>query len=530
MPNSATHQQAETSRSFVELNGEFSLQDFASVATLKANVALPRPVLDRVATAHERLGSLMAQERHVYGINTGFGSLAGRVVEAKELPDLQKNLVYHLATGTGAPLSWLHGRALLLARLVVLSKGYSGCSPELLVQMAEILNAGLAPIVPEKGTVGASGDLTPSSHMALALMGEGGFIDQNGETYPGKRALDGNGIQPLKLKDREGLALVNGTSAMTGIAAANASLVETAVTFALRSAAVYADIMGVRTEAWSPHLSAVRPHPGQIDAQSRLAELVADSARVQPEMIASQRVEPGIGVEGEAVWPQDPYSLRCLPQAFGAVLDMVAFHNDVVVRELNAVTDNPILVEGEPFAIHGGNFYGQHVGFVSDSLVMAMIKVAIVMERQIARLTDENFNKGLPPYLQPGTIGLNSGFMGAQVTASALLGEMRTQALPASVQSVPTNGNNQDINTMGTVAARKAATVLADLTHILAIHALCVAQAYELSAEQEDCLPFATASAAFVIRVRKFSPSLKDDRPLSADIQTVAAAIQQGQF
>jgi len=319
-------------------------------------------------------------------------------------------------------------------------------------------------------------------------------------------------------------------SDLVGSEGVNAAKANLAIDLALRSVAVYADIMQMRMEALSPHLSLVRPHAGQTFVQQKLDELLETSNRVDRNHIASRGVDIGLNEGGEQAWPQDPYSLRCLPQIFGAIHDVIGFHDQMVEVELNSVTDNPIVVDEEPYVIHGGNFYGQHVGFASDSLVLGLLKAAILLERQIARITDETFNKGLPPFLQPNSSGINSGFMGAQVTASALLAEMRTKAIPASVQSIPTNGNNQDVNTMGTIAARKASSVLEDLYNILAIHALCVAQAFELTLDTANRERHAETSAAFVASVRAVSESLIKDRPLSKDIQDLAHVMSAGLF
>ncbi|MEO1749810.1 MAG: aromatic amino acid ammonia-lyase, partial [Pseudomonadota bacterium] len=334
--------------------------------------------------------------------------------------------------------------------------------------------------------------------------------------FVGNEAFEKFPITKLELESRAGLALVNGTSAMTGIAALNVVRFDAALEIALRSASAYGDIMKMRIEATDPSLQALRPHRGQLQAANNIRQLLKGSKRVNGGFIADNGND-----EPEKFFAQDPYTLRCLPQLFGALIDMAAMHRTLIETELNAVTDNPVVVDEEPFALHGGNFYGQHVGFASDALIAPVIKLGVLLERQLARLTDPVFNKGLPAFLQPRQSGLNSGFMGAQVTASALVAEMRSVAVPASMQAVPTNGNNQDVNTMGTVAARKISALLDDAFSILAIHALAIAQAVDLL---EDEGGFATETIALRDRVRKKSTFLAADRPLSNDIQSVAEA------
>ncbi|MEO0497278.1 MAG: aromatic amino acid ammonia-lyase, partial [Pseudomonadota bacterium] len=370
-------------------------------------------------------------------------------------------------------------------------------------------NSDLAPSIPRKGTVGASGDLTPSAHLALCLMGEGAFLRRDGTSVCGAVGLEELQLRPLALETRAGLALVNGTSVMTGIATINAVRCRALTSGLISSASAYADIMGARMEAYDPRLQAVRGHKGQILAAKLLREKLRGSERVQTCPIANT------GVDDSFV--QDPYTLRCLPQAFGAVIDMLDLHDQIIEAEVDAVTDNPVLIDEAPYVLHGGNFYGQHVGFASDALIAPLISLAVIAERQIARITDPVLNGDLPPFLQPREPGMNSGFMGAQVTASALIAEMRSRAVPASMQSVPTNGNNQDINTMGTVAARKISELLDDAIAVLAIHALTIAQAVELS-EQAGETGFSESTSSFVQHVRSVSPALLEDRTLAPDI------------
>jgi tyrosine ammonia-lyase len=448
--------------------------------------------------------------RGVYGWTTGFGPFLDHNVGAAAGPVLQRRLLAHLATGTGAPLPTRTVRAVMAARLGTLALGTSAARPAVADQLAAALNDGVVPVVPAQGTVGASGDLTPLAHIALALTGEG-EADVDGARLPAATALERCGLAPLALAGRDGLALVNGTSAMTGVAALNSVAARRACETAILHAALYTRVMGGTERAFDARLGAIRPHPGQQHVHTRLTDLLDDPT---------------------AFWKsaeqlQDPYTLRCAPQILGAVHDQLGWHDATVATELGSVTDNPIFLPADEAVIHGGNFQGQHVAFAADGLSNAVLKIAELAERRLARVTDPALNNGLPAFLAGGTPGLDSGFMGAQVTASALLAEMRTKAVPASVQSVPTNANNQDIVSMGTIAARKTADLLNDCFKILAIEAMALTQAAELRAggppEPDPERPLASWCAW----VRAHSPALTTDRPLAGEIGELAARLQE---
>lgn len=505
----------------------FSIAEAYEVAAGKTLLFVDEHTEARLQAARERLDSAIDERRVIYGITTGFGPLATQHLDPKHINDVQRNLIYHLASGVGAPLSAEAARALTVCRLISMTRGYSAASSDLVALMVSVLNAGLAPYVPEKGTVGASGDLTPSSHMALALMGEGHFLGENGEPQAAAIALKDAGLKPYDLVGRDGLALVNGTSAMTGIAVLNHIEATRAVKWSLALSALHCEIMGGHVEAWAPLFGEVRPHAGQTEAIRSLSLYLTGSSRVDRKRTADTVVDQilqGAGDPVAAPCPQDPYSIRCVPQILGAVLDVLRFHGDLVETELNAVTDNPLIDEDAPYALHGGNFYGQHVAFASDNLMLGLVKVAILSERQIARITDPQLNKGLPAFLQGRQTGLHSGFMGAQVTASALLAEMRTNCVPASVQSVPTNGNNQDVVSMGTIAARNTRVILGDLYRVLAIQGLLATQAMDILGEDAGWSPTATAIHRFT---RGISDFVDHDRPLSQDIERMAEALKQ---
>jgi tyrosine ammonia-lyase len=501
-----------------------ALPEFADLCEGRAELVLSDAAARRLEVARERLQSCIDRNAVVYGITTGFGPLANREISAANVVTLQRNLIYHLATGVGALHPWAEARGVLLARLMSNLQGWSGASAAMIDSMIAVINSDLAPAIPEKGTVGASGDLTPCAHMALALMGEGEFITPSGQRLPAPLALARLGVAPHRLDHRDGLALVNGTSAMTAVAAMTSHNAARAIDWAVALTGLHAEVMRGHMEAWSPAFGQARPHPGQQEALSRLSARVAGSGWVDTVHSATRVADHSGSIVTHALPPQDPYTIRCAPQVIGAVIDVLSFHDRIVETELNAATDNPIFGEEAPYALHGGNFYGQHVAFASDALAPALVTLGVLAERQIARVTDEKLSLGLPAFLQPHQTGLQSGFMGAQVTASALLAELRTRLIPASVQSIPTNGNNQDVVSMGTIAARKTRDLFADLFRIFAIQALVLAQAAELRAAQLD-QPISEAASRLVAQVRQVAPALVDDRPLSREIEQMALVI-----
>lgn len=514
--------------SSVDLGGTLTTRDIHAVATGACPVHIGEDARARMAASHATLTRMVEERRRIYGVTTGYGPLASHPVTPEHAHLLQRNLVYHLCSGVGKPLSPVHTRAMMAARASSLARGYSGVSAPLFDRLLECLNLGLVPVVPEMGTVGASGDLTPLAHVALTLMGEGEMW-YDGTRLPASAALQAAGLAPITLGHKEGIALVNGTSCMTGIAAVNAERARRAAHLALRLSVLYAECLGGRLEAWDARFADARPHPGQKTAHAALQRWTAGSDRLVPHVQPPPRLDESQAVEGwlpEGECPQDPYTIRCVPQVIGAVLDVMRFHDETVTVELHSATDNPLVFADDDAILHGGNFYGQHVAFASDALQMAVVKLAIHAERCIARLTDRTQNHGLPAFLHGGPDGVNSGFMGAQVTASALVAELRTRAVPASIQSVPTNANNQDVVTMGTIAARKTADSLDLVFHVLAIHALALAQA----AEQRGgtvLAGFSPGSRAVVRWIREQHEYLYQDRPLSPDIQQLSGNLER---
>ncbi|MEM6487446.1 MAG: aromatic amino acid ammonia-lyase [Pseudomonadota bacterium] len=554
-----------------DLPEPIDLSIVAAVAKGKAPASALGIDPSRIARGAARLDDAIRAEVPIYGVTTGFGPLADRPIPAERRPALQEKLIAHLASGTGRPYPWRIARTIAAVRLRTIVAGYSGARAATTSTLARLLDSQLAPWIPQQGTVGASGDLTPLAHLALALMGRGAFLlpprplgtvdgalagaDLDTFSAPGPAHWPGSrhdapladaatvaaclGGTALHLHARDGLALVNGTAAMTGVAVDSQGRVERLLRWATLLSVGLAEVLRGRAEAWHQTLAAIRPHPGQRTITAALAALTAGSARLDHGFLARRaasgpdRAATPSAQESESprTCPQDAYTIRCVPQVLGAVADTVSFHREVVGREVNAVTDNPIFPPPDSadgaLALHGGNFMGLHVALASDALSAAVLSLAGLAERQIARLTDERLNNGLPPFLTRGHVGLDSGLMGAQVSATALLAEMRTRAVPASAMSISTNGANQDVVSMGTIAARRASQHLDDAARILAILAIAVTEAVAIRSAENATRPFARATDALCRAVRRTVPPILADRPLGAEIEMLAMRLAE---
>lgn len=505
------------------LSGTLTPVEGFSIVSGAVRPILSEQVRTRVSESHGRLQTALAERRHIYGLTTGFGPLANRLVDPDDGVILQQNLVHHLASGVGPHYAWMHSRAIVLARLNAIVQGVSGASLQTVEKLVALLASSLAPAIPSRGTVGASGDLTPLAHMVLCMQGRAGFLTREGANVPGSEALAIMGLTPLDLSERDGLALVNGTSAMTGVALCNTVYATRLLNWAVALSAALAECLGARQEAWDPVFARIRPHAGQISVTQTLNALLTGATRLETTPIAQRKLDRD-AIRTEDRIGQDAYTLRCVPQVLGAARDVLDWHTSIVTTEINAATDNPVFPEdGVEPALHGGNFMGQHIGLASDSLAQALCVMAGLAERQVARLTDERLNNGLPAFLHRGRAGLNSGLMGAQVTATALVAEMRAQGA-ASSQSISTNGANQDVVSMGTIAARGTARQIARCSEVLAILGLSVAQAMDILRIQDDAR-FSDAANKMRSWVRERSPELEEDRPLGLDISRIAQAI-----
>lgn len=479
-----------------------------------AEVALAPAAAERVRASRRVVDEIVASGKVAYGITTGFGRLAEVRISPAKVRDLQRNLVLSHCAGTGRPLDAAEARLLILLRANALAKGFSGIRLETLEALLALLRAGIVPLIPEKGSVGASGDLAPLAHLAAVLIGEGEAI-VGGERLPGGEALRRAGLWPVVLEAKEGLSLVNGTQMMTAIGAAAAIDARALVRQADIVAALTIDASRGTDVAFDERIHATRPHPGQVAAAANLRALMAGSA-----IRESHR-----GPECKKV--QDPYSLRCAPQVHGAVRDALAYVEAVVERELNAATDNPLVFaaaeRGE--VLSGGNFHGEPVALALDMLAIALAELGGISERRIERLVNPDYS-GLPPFLVGGEQGLHSGLMMAQVTAAALVSENKVLAHPASVDSIPTSAGFEDHVSMGVTAALKAREALRNVETVIAIELIAAAQAIEFLAPLRSSPALEAARAA----LREVVPPLKEDRALARDIEAARALVRSGKL
>ncbi len=490
-----------------------SLDDVVRVAT-GSRVGIDERIWPRVEAAHELFLRLAASDRLVYGVNTGCGPLCDRIVSPADMVAFQANLVRSHASGLGSLHPREVSRATLLVRALTLAHGRSGVRRAVVERLVAMLNADVCPAIHETGSVGASGDLVELAHVALALMGEGTVL-QGGRMQPARDALRAAELEPLLLEGREGLALMNGTACEAGQAALAVVGGEELVAVAEAAAAIVFDVLGGNPEAFDPRLHAVRPHAGQVASAAHLAALLEGSRRVRS---ADGRRALG---DGRAEPVQDPYTLRCVPQILGAVRATLAHAREVVTTEVNAVGDNPTFFAEDGVVLHGGNFHGQPLALAIDHLKVALAEVALSSERRLARLLDPATNGGLPPFLIRDRAGLRSGLMGLQYCASSTVAENAVLAHPATLGSVPTNANNQDVVPMGSVGVRQARRILDNARRVVAIELVAAAEAADLVGTAD----LAPRTRAVADAVRSLVAPLAADRPLGADVERVVAAM-----
>jgi histidine ammonia-lyase len=496
----------------VQLSGEdLTIDDVWAVAVDRAPATLSEAARDKIVRARALVErAAHGTSEHTYGINTGFGRFVSRSIPEELTAELQLRLLRSHACGVGEPYPAEIVRAAMLLRANALAKGYSGARPETVELLIECLNRGLLPHVPSRGSVGASGDLAPLAHLALPLVGEGeAWVDDT--RMSGADALAAVGLEPIALEAKEGLSLVNGTQFMAAFAAlALARVARLAKTADIACALSVEALQGSRA-SFLPQIHAARPLPGQIDSAANILQLLEGSA-----IIESHRWCDKV---------QDAYSLRCAPQVHGASRDLLAYVEATVSVELNAATDNPLVLVDDEVLLSNGNFHGQPLAFALDALAMAVSELANISERRIERLVNPSLSDGLPAFLTVDG-GLNSGFMIPQYVAASLVSENKTLCHPASVDSIPTSAGQEDHVSMGNAAGLKGWQVLANAERVLAIELLAGAQGVEFLAPLE---PGAGARAARDA-VRSLSPRVTDDRSLAGDIEAVAAAIRNGGF
>ncbi len=463
-----------------------------------------------VEKARSIVDELVANNQLAYAITTGVGKLSDVRIPPEQIRELQVNLIRSHCVGMGEPLSEAETRALMLLRANSLAKGYSGVRPIVIDTLCELLNRGVYPVIPSQGSVGASGDLAPLAHLALALIGEGEAVFES-RRMASAEALKKAQITPLRLEAKEAISLINGTQAMLAVGTLGLLAASILVDSADVIGALSLDALHGTDAAFDERIHKARPHPGQLRTAENLRRMLQGS-QIRESHRACSRV-------------QDAYSLRCMPQVHGAVRDALAHCREVFEIEMNSAVDNPLVFTDNGAIISGGNFHGEPLAFALDFLAIALTALAGISERRLERLVNPALNEGLPPFLAADA-GLNSGFMMAQVTAAALVSENKVLAHPASVDSITTSGNKEDYVSMGMTAAIKLKKILPNTTNVLAIEAMAAAQALDFLAPLKTS-PRGQKAHGFI---RKVSPFVREDRVLAEDFARVAEVVAAGKL
>ena len=485
-----------------------NLGDVVAVARRGARVELGAESRKRISASRRRVERAAGGENRVYGVTTGFGALATTRVSVPKRRELQHSLLRSHAAGTGAFVEPEVVRAMMMIRAKTLAMGYSGVRLELVEALVDMLNSGLVPAVPEHGSLGARGDLAPLAHVGLCLCGEGWALE-DGKAVPAGEALRRAGLKTAKLEAKEGLALINGTDGMLGMLILALDDLRMLLDTADLTTAMAVEALLGTDRVFAEELHSLRPHPGQAASARNIRRLLEGSPIVASHQVSDHLV-------------QDAYSLRCAPQVYGAARDTLGFAAQIARRELASTTDNPVVLP-DGRVESGGNFHGEPLAFALDFLAIAAAEVGAITERRIDRLLDPSRSQGLPPFLAPRA-GTNSGFMIAHYTAASLAEENRRLAAPASVGSLPTSAMQEDHNSMGWSAGRKLRTVLENLTSILAVEALCAAQALELRSPLEP----GPATKAALGRVRGQVPFRESDHFLAEDLRVAEELVRTG--
>ena len=489
-------------------DGHLTIGDVVKVARNFETIALSEKAIAAVNKARAYVDEKLEKGEIIYGLTTGFGKFSDRFIPREDTAALQKNLIISHSCGMGDPYPTEVVRGAMLLRINALARGNSGVRLETLETLVNMLNKGVHPVVPQKGSLGASGDLAPLSHIVLVMLGEG-EAEYQGEVMSGKAAMEKAGIKTIELSAKEGLALINGTQIMTSMAALlchDARLLAKTADIAL---AMTGEALNAITKAFDPKVHLVRGHKGQIESAENMARLLEDSK-------LSARVQPGK--------VQDAYSLRCAPQVHGASRDAIDYVYAAVEREINAVTDNPIVFSDEDDVISAGNFHGQPMALAMDFLAIAMAELSNISERRTERLVNPQLSAGLPAFLTEDG-GVNSGFMIVQYSAASMVSENKVYCHPASVDSIPSSANQEDHVSMGTTAARKARMVLDNVQKVLGIELFCASQGIYFRGEDK----LATATDALYKHIRKSVSPVKEDRVMYTELAKFDRMVKNGE-
>ena len=494
----------------VALDGDhLTLEEVLEIAEGRAGVKIGPTVAKKMKRSRDFVEKALRDGEKIYGVTTGFGLLSDQVIERSQIEDLQRNLIRSHSVGVGLFFDETTVRAIMVLRANVIAKGFSGVRLEVLKCLVEMINRGVHPLVPEQGSVGASGDLAPLAHLASVLMGEGDAVFQ-GRAMPGRRAMDKAGIPLLTLKAKEGLSLINGTQVMTGLGLLSLLRAERLCRIADIVGACTLDALKGTLSAFDPDIQRVRPFSGQLTVSKNFLRMGQ-----KDEIVESHRFCPKI---------QDAYSLRCIPQVHGAVRDALAFIRRTLETEVNSATDNPLIFADQGKILNCGNFHGEPVAFALDLLGIVVSELGGISERRIEKLINPALS-GLPPFLTTEG-GLHSGLMMVQVSAAALASENKVLAHPASVDSIPTSADKEDHVSMGVTAARKGRDIVRNVEHILAMELLCATQGLEF---QLPLQPGVGIKEAYCV-IREKVPPITGDRRFSDDIRKIQLLIESGEL
>ncbi|WP_205512030.1 histidine ammonia-lyase [Ruegeria sp. AD91A] len=491
--------------------GTVTLSQLEQVFREERPVQLDPACHPSVEEAHKRIADAAAGEAAVYGVNTGFGKLASVKIAAEDTATLQRNLILSHCCGVGPAIPRTLARLMMVLKLLSLGRGASGVRPEVINLLEGMLSKGVTPVIPAQGSVGASGDLAPLSHMAAVMMGAG-EAEFGGDVMPGDAALSKAGLQPIELGPKEGLALINGTQFSTAFALAGLFGAWQAAQSALVTSALTTDAIMGSTAPLQPEIHTLRGHRGQIEAGVTMRALLAGSVIRESHRDGDTRV-------------QDPYCIRCQPQVVGAAMDVLRQAATTLEIEANAATDNPLVLSETGLIVSGGNFHAEPVGFAADMIALAVAEIGAIAQRRIALIVDPALSFDLPPFLTPNP-GLNSGYMIAEVTTAALMSENKHLANPCVTDSTPTSANQEDHVSMAAHGARRLGQMVANLERILGVELLCATQGVEFRAP----LPTSETLQAVMARLRAVVPALGDDRYMAPEIEAASALIAGGEI
>ena len=501
----------------IEVNDRLTLREMEQILYNGETIRISEKLRSQVVASYEFLKEF-SKDKVIYGINTGFGPMAQWRIEDEHLKELQYNIIRSHSTGAGERLPDICVRAAMLSRLKTFLEGHSGVHVTLIDLLIEFVNRGICPVVPRHGSVGASGDLVQLAHIALTLIGEG-EVSYRGEIRPAGEVMAENGLEPLQMHIREGLAVTNGTAVMTGIGTINYLQTERLLGWEILCSVMMNEIASSYDDCMSEVLNGLKFHPGQI----RVAELMR-SLSEGSKLLRNRKLEL-FHKSGEQVFKQKVqpyYSLRCVPQILGPVYDTLKNAGQVIEDEVNSVDDNPIVDMASANVIHGGNFHGDYISFEMDKLKIAVTKMTMLAERQMNYLFHDRINGILPPFVNLGVLGLNYGLQASQFTATSTTAESQTLSNPMYVHSIPNNNDNQDIVSMGTNSALICRTVVENCSQVLAIHLMALVQAV-------DCLDvadkLAPATRKLYDKVRGIVPVFKDDTPKYNEIKALQSLI-----